>query len=55
MKDYKYFRNNVTDMEQRLGNICCKAFDECNNCESAFKVRKNKHILVHVHVYAHIL
>ncbi len=32
------FRNSVTDMEQRLGTIVCKAFDDCSNCESAFKV-----------------
>lgn len=46
-------------MEQRLGTIVCRAFDDCGNCESVFKVRPNGHILcmyiyekmqIHVHV-----
>lgn len=28
----------MTDMEKRLAQIVCSAFDECSNCESAFKL-----------------
>lgn len=28
----------MTDMEKRLAHIVCSAFDECSNCESAFKL-----------------
>ena len=32
------FKAKVSDMELRLGAMVCQAFDECSNCESAFKV-----------------
>ena len=38
-KDFADFKAEITDMEQRLGLIVCQAFDECCNCESAFKVK----------------
>ena len=37
-KDYAEFKDKVSDMELRLGAMVCQAFDECSNCESAFKV-----------------
>ena len=49
-------------MEQRLGTIVCRAFDDCGNCESVFKVRPNGHILcmyiyvkMQIHVYMYSL
>lgn len=32
------FKRQIEDMEQRLGQIVCQAFDDCSGCESALKV-----------------
>ena len=37
------FFDKVSLMEQRLGTIVCRAFEDCGNCEAVFKV----HITVH--------
>ena len=43
---YENFKRDMEDMEQRLGQIVCLAFDECSGCESALKVRTKQIILL---------
>ena len=38
---YENFKREMEDMEQRLGQIVCLAFDECSSCESAGKVYRH--------------
>ena len=36
--DYNSFKEKMMDMENRLAQIVCLAFDECSGCESVFKL-----------------
>jgi hypothetical protein len=38
MGQYETFKREMEDMEQRLAQIVCLAFDDCSGCESALKV-----------------
>ena len=38
VSQYEAFKRQIEDMEQRLGQIVCQAFDDCSGCESALKV-----------------
>lgn len=38
VSQYESFKRQIEDMEQRLGQIVCQAFDDCSGCESALKV-----------------
>ena len=38
MADYEAFNAKVADMDKRLAQIVCHAFDECHSCESCFKL-----------------
>lgn len=38
VKDYADFEENIEDLDRRLGNIVCQAFDDCSGTEGAFKV-----------------
>ena len=43
MGQYETFKREMEDMEQRLGQIVCLAFDDCSGCESALKVNVHTH------------
>lgn len=36
--DYGSFKAKITNMENRLAQVVCSAFDECSGCESIFKL-----------------
>ncbi len=36
--DYERFETRVNELDRRLGDIVCQAFDDCVNIESMFKV-----------------
>ncbi len=38
MTEYDSFLAQIADMDQRLSQIICQAFDNCNGCESVFKL-----------------
>ncbi len=38
MTEYDSFMAQIADMDQRLSQIICQAFDNCNGCESVFKL-----------------
>ena len=38
MADYESFQERVADMDMRLSQIVCHAFDDCSGCESYFKL-----------------
>ena len=41
MEQYEAFKRKMEDMEQRLGQVVCLAFDDCSGCESALKVNQS--------------
>lgn len=38
MADYEAFKERIADMDMRLSQIVCHAFDDCSSCESYFKL-----------------
>lgn len=38
MADYEAFKERIADMDKRLSQIVCHAFDDCSCCESIFKL-----------------
>ena len=40
---YETFKREMEDMEQRLGQIVCLAFDDCSGSESVLKVHTHTH------------
>ena len=36
--DYESFKSQIADMDMRLSQIVCHAFDDCSCCESCFKL-----------------
>ena len=36
--DYEEFKEKIADMDKRLSQIVCHAFDDCSSCESIFKL-----------------
>lgn len=36
--DYEAFKESIADMDKRLSQIVCHAFDDCSCCESCFKL-----------------
>ena len=38
MADYEAFKERIADMDKRLSQIVCYAFDDCSCCESIFKL-----------------
>jgi dynein heavy chain len=44
---YGAFKVSMNDMEKRLAQIVCSAFDECANCESVFKLFEMMGPLLH--------
>ena len=43
MGQYETFKREMEDMEQRLGQIVCLAFDDCSGSKSALKVHTHTH------------
>ena len=37
--DYETFRQQVEDLDRRLGAMICQGFDDCSGLEAVFKVR----------------
>ena len=42
LTEYEQFKQKMEDMEMRLAQVVCQAFDDCSGCEAALKV----HILM---------
>ena len=38
MSEYDSFKEKIADMDKRLSQIVCHAFDDCTGCESIFKL-----------------
>ena len=38
VSDYEAFKGKIADMDMRLSQIVCYAFDDCSCCESCFKL-----------------
>ena len=38
MTEYESFKERIADMDKRLSQIVCHAFDDCSGCESIFKL-----------------
>ena len=38
VEDYEAFKEKITEMDMRLSQIVCIAFDDCSCCESIFKL-----------------
>ena len=51
MEDYADFEEKVEDLDRRLGNIVCLAFEDCSGSEAAFKVISCTSVSGHVHVH----
>ena len=51
MGQYEAFKREMEDMEQRLGQIVCLAFDNCSGCESVLKVHTNARAHTHAHTH----
>lgn len=51
VSQYEAFKRQIEDMEQRLGQIVCQAFDDCSGCESALKV----YMYIHNTLYSHTI
>ncbi len=46
---YAEFKAQIADMEKRLAQMVCQAFDDCAGCESAFKVSlPARHVHIHM-------
>ena len=53
MGQYEAFKREMEDMEQRLGQIVCLAFDNCSGCESVLKVHTHPSTRTHTCMHTH--